>query len=60
VEEAAVMPRDDDDEFEALETDVYDADDQPEGESHTTEADALRLAPLSDQSARDLIIDEEP
>ena len=52
------MPREDD-EFEALEEDVYDADDEPDGEHHTSEVDALLLAPLSDQSTRELIVDDE-
>jgi hypothetical protein len=52
------MPREDEYDFEGLEEDVYDADDQPEGERHTSEADALELAPLSDESTRDMIVDE--
>lgn len=52
------MAKDDNAEFDALETDVYDADDEPAEESHTSQAEALELTPLSDQSARDLIVDE--
>jgi hypothetical protein len=52
------MPTDDEREFEELEEDVYDADDQPE-EPHTSEVDALLLAPLSDESTREQIVDEE-
>lgn len=52
------MPGKDEEDFEALEADVYDADDQPAGERHTSEVEALLLAPRSDQSARDLIVDD--
>ena len=54
------MPGDKDDaEFERLETDVYDEDDQPFEEHETSEVDALLLAPMSDESTRELIVDDD-
>jgi len=52
------MPRDPDDEFDRLETDVYDEDDQPVEKRQLSEVDALRLMPLSDGGTREQIVDD--
>lgn len=54
------MPREKDDEFDRLEAIEYDEADLPHEEHHTSEVDALLLTPLSDETARELIVDEEP
>ena len=54
----AVTPTDDNAEFDRLETDIYDEDDAAAKEATVSEVDALELAPLSDQTTRDLIVDE--
>jgi hypothetical protein len=51
--------KDDNEEFDRLETVEYDEDDLPHEQHHTSEVDALLLTPLSDEATRELIEDEE-